>query len=119
MAQQGYSGAVQNAPDPTKTANAVLAANAGNSWWARWLAGSSATGTPVSAVTGKSADTAQISQDNRKTISVKYDTTVTNNNTFNGVENSTAVQNAVSQGSREGTERGLTLAPVNAGVFGS
>lgn len=120
MAQQGYTGAVQNAPDPTKTANAALSASAGNSWWARWLAGgSSDNGTPVSAVTGKNADTAQISQDNRKTISVKYDTTVNNNNTFNGVENTAAVQNAVSQGSREGTERGLTLAPVNAGVFGS
>lgn len=120
MAQQGYTGAVQNAPDPTKTANAALSASAGNSWWARWLAGGSSDNwTPVSAVTGKNADTAQISQDNRKTISVKYDTTVNNNNTFNGVENTAAVQNAVSQGSREGTERGLTLAPVNAGVFGS
>ena len=110
----------QPAPDPTKTANAALAASAGNSWWARWLAGgSSGNGTPISTVTGKGADAAQISQDNRKTISVKYDTTVNNNNTFNGVENTAAVQNAVSQGSREGTERGLTLAPVNAGVFGS
>ena len=110
----------QPAPDPTKTANAALAASAGNSWWARWLAGgSSGSGTPISTVTGKGADAAQISQDNRKTISVKYDTTVNNNNTFNGVENTAAVQNAVSQGSREGTERGLTLAPVNAGVFGS
>lgn len=110
----------QPAPDPTKTANAALAASAGNSWWARWLAGgSSGNGTPISTVTGKGADAAQISQDNRKTISVKYDTIVNNNNTFNGVENTAAVQNAVSQGSREGTERGLTLAPVNAGVFGS
>lgn len=120
MAQQGYTGAVQNAPDPAKTANAALSASAGSSWWARWLAGgSSDNGTPVSAVTGKNADTAQISQDNRKTISVKYDTTVNNNNTFNGVENTAAVQNAVSQGSREGTERGLNLAPVNAGWYGS
>lgn len=73
----------------------------------------------TSAITSRAPDKTQLSQDNRKTISVKYDTTVNNNNTFNGVENTAAVQNAVSQGSREGTERGLTLAPVNAGVFGS
>lgn len=88
-------------------------------WWASLFGGNGKAADTAATITSRAPDTAQISQDNRKTISVKYDTTVNNNNTFNGVENTAAVQNAVSQGSREGTERGLTLAPVNAGVFGS
>ena len=105
MAQQGYTGAVQNAPDPTKTANAALSASAGNSWWARWLAGgSSDNGTPVSAVTGKSADTAQFSQDNRKSISVKNETTIEQNMTFTGQADAQTVQRAARSGGEKGAE---------------
>ena len=75
--------------------------------------------TAAATVASKAADKTEISQDMRKTISVKYDTNVTNNNVFNGVERSAEVRDAVAQGSREGTERGLSsyTPAIDSGVF--
>lgn len=89
-------------------------------WWASLFGGNGkAADTAAATVGSKAADKTEISQDMRKTISVKYDTNVTNNNTFNGVERSAEVRDAVAQGSREGTERGLSsyTPAIDMGVF--
>ena len=89
-------------------------------WWASLFGGNGkAADTAAATVGSKAADKTEISQDMRKTISVKYDTNVTNNNTFNGVERSAEVRDAVAQGSREGTERGLSsyTPAIDSGVF--
>lgn len=79
-------------------------------WWASLFGGNGkAADTAAATVGSKAADKTEISQDMRKTISVKYDTNVTNNNTFNGVERSAEVRDAVAQGSRSGVERGLSF----------
>ena len=106
-------------PPPVSQNNAATQQQKKQGWFDSWWNSGKAdtANLPVASVAGVKADTTQISQDNRKSVNVKYDTNVTNNNTFNGIDNSAAIQTAVSRGSREGTERGLTLAPVNEGVF--
>ena len=74
----------------------------------------------AAAIGSKGPDTTEVSQDNRKTFNVKYDTSVTNNNTFNGVEKSAEVRDAVAQGSKEGVDGALSFhtAAAERAVFG-
>lgn len=88
-------------------------------WWASLFGGNGkAADTAAATVASKAADKTEISQDMRKNINVKYDTNVTNNNTFNGVERSAEVRDAVAQGSRNGVEWGLSFhtAAVDGGM---
>ena len=113
LESMGYRGAdidaLERAMSKQAQAPAPVQKEQSSGWWASLFGGSGkAADTAAATVGSKAADKTEISQDNRKTISVKYDTNVTNNNTFNGVERSAEVRDAVSQGAREGTERGLS-----------
>jgi len=83
-----------------------------------WLAGGSSAGTPVSAVTGKNADTAQISQDNRKTFNVKNETVVNQNMTFEGSADAQTVQRAARSGGEEGARLMYNSASINPAMNG-
>lgn len=125
LESMGYSGADIDALEKTLSKQSQQPAppaqkETSPGWWASMFGGNGkAADTAAATVGSKAADKTEISQDMRKTISVKYDTNVTNNNTFNGVEKSAEVRDAVAQGSREGTERGLSsyTPAIDSGVF--
>ena len=126
MAQAGWTDKdvkrfTASAERPTSPVQAPASARneSSSGWWASLFGGNGkAADTAAATVASKAADKTEISQDMRKTISVKYDTNVTNNNTFNGVERSAEVRDAVAQGSRNGVERGLSFhtAAVDGGM---
>lgn len=124
LESMGYRGAdidaLEKAMSKQAQAPAPVQKEQSSGWWASLFGGNGkASDTAAATVGSKAADKTEFSQDNRKTISVKYDTNVTNNNTFNGVERSAEVRDAVARGSREGTERGLSsyTPAVDTGVF--
>lgn len=91
-------------------------------WWASLFGGNGkAADTAAATVGSKAADKTEISQDfdNRKTINVKNDTSVVNNNTFNGVEGAAEIGDRIAQGTRKGVELGLSSSTpaVDMGVF--
>lgn len=126
MAQAGWTEkdvkrftASAESPKSSAQSPAPVRSESSSGWWASLFGGNGkAADTAAATVASKAADKTEISQDMRKTISVKYDTNVTNNNTFNGVERSAEVRDAVAQGSRNGVERGLSFhtAAVDGGM---
>ena len=83
-----------------------------DSWWNSGKTETAAI--PVAAVAANKPDKTEISQDNRKTVNVKNETSVTQNMTFNGQTDAQTVQRAARTGGDEGAKYLFDLAAANA-----